>query len=162
MPHLRKQTIAPNETFTVMKSIRSQGVTYDQIATNAFVPADTLNLAPMAGWAQLLVDQPHRACKTYLAGPNPRDVQCQSAQHSTLATGSTVTITAVKLHGEQVWCQTKSGWVEAKHLQIHLHLNEARLWLYQFNTVTTLQRPQLSLGQTDLDILNFNALGLSV
>lgn len=163
MPHLRKQTIAPNETFTVMKSIRSQGVTYDQIATNAFVPADTLNLAPMAGWAQLLVDQPAtvRAKHTWQV-PTRVTSSAQSAQHSTLATGSTVTITAVKLHGEQVWCQTKSGWVEAKHLQIHLHLNEARLWLYQFNTVTTLQRPQLSLGQTNLDILNFNALGLSV
>ena len=127
------------------------------------MPADTLNLAPMAGWAQLLVDQPAtvRAKHTWQV-PTRVTSSAQSAQHSTLATGSTVTITAVKLHGEQVWCQTKSGWVEAKHLQIHLHLNEARLWLYQFNTVTTLQRPQLSLGQTDLDILNFNALGLSV
>ncbi|WP_407892160.1 glycerophosphodiester phosphodiesterase [Lacticaseibacillus sp. N501-2] len=163
MPNLRKQTIAPGKTFTVIRAIRSQGVTYDQIDTNAFVPANTLNLAPMAGWAQLLVNQHATVCaKTTWQVPTRATANAQSAQSGTLTAGSTVTITAVKLHREQVWCQTQAGWVKASHLKLHLHLTDARLWLRQFNTVTTLTRPQLSLGQTSIDTLDFQALGLSV
>ncbi len=163
MPNLRKQTIAPGQTFTVMKSIKSQGVTYDQIDTNAFVPADTLNLAPMAGWAQLLVNQ-HATVHTQFLQTLPTRItsRATSAQVDRLKAGSHVLITAVKLHGDQVWCQTKAGWVQAKHLQLQLHLDQAQVWLTQFNAVTTVDRPTLSLGQTAIDSLNFNALGLSL
>ncbi|MFD1485580.1 glycerophosphodiester phosphodiesterase [Lacticaseibacillus baoqingensis] len=162
-PTVRKQKLSAQAVVNVQKAIRSEQTTYYQIGTNAFVEATTLNLAPLAGWAQLLLGQ--KATVTPAAGwqvTTRQAPQQSSARLQTLANGQQVQILAVKLHGSTVWCQTANGWLTANQLQLQPQLNEARCWFLRFHQAHGLQVPKLGLGQTRTGVLNAHALDLTL
>ncbi|MCI1987034.1 MAG: glycerophosphodiester phosphodiesterase [Lactobacillus sp.] len=163
-PTIRKEPLAPQAVVNVQKAVRSEQTTYFQIGTNAFVDASTLNLAPLAGWAQLLLDQtatvqPTAGWQTVLRqGP-----QATSAQVGHLNRGDRVQIQAVKLRGSTVWCQTLNGWVKASQLRLQPQLTDAQCWFLRFHQAHGLQVPQLGLGQTTDGVrLDARALALSL
>ncbi|WP_461215289.1 glycerophosphodiester phosphodiesterase [Lacticaseibacillus sp. GG6-2] len=163
-PIARHEQVAPGATFTALKAVTSKHRTYYQIGDNAFVASTTVNLAPWAGWANLLVGQAARIASTpawrvpLRAAPTATSAQVGWAQ-----TNTRESIQAVKLVGHQVWCQLSSGWVKAQQLKVAPRLSDATTWLQQFNQARELTHPQLGLGQMPDDVcLNLEALGMTL
>lgn len=163
-PTIRRKQLAAGATFTVIKAVSLQQATYYQIGDNQFVQATTLNLAPQAGWAQLLVNQlaesrPTRGFHVAMrAAPSKA-----SAVVDQFLIGKRQRIVAVKINGHQVWCQLASGWVPASDLMVQPDLSKAPNWLLRFNADHALQRPKLGLGQTNNgSLLNTAALNMTM
>ncbi len=164
LPTTRKEQVPPGATFTVLKAVTSEHQTYYQIGENAFVTNTTVNLSPLAGWANLLVAQQATIAPTHgwriglRAAPNAASARCGWAQRDTRAQ-----IQAVKIQGHQVWCRLATGWVQAQQLRLDPDLSHATTWLQQFNQVQALTRPKLGLGQMPGRVgLNLETLGMTL
>lgn len=160
VPTLKKTTMAPGATMRVAQVVTSQNQTYYQIGANAFVAADTLNLAPKAGWAQLFVGQPVTVAASGLGVVTHTAPRLGSAQKTWLVNRTQARVQAVKVQARRVWFELPQGWVPAASVRYQPNLTTGRLWFTRFNQQTQTMRPQLGLGQTpDGVLLNLAQLG---
>ncbi|KRM71570.1 glycerophosphoryl diester phosphodiesterase [Lacticaseibacillus brantae DSM 23927] len=145
-PTLKAKQIKPDEAVTVIGQVIVQGQTYYRIGQNAFVPAETINLAPQAGWASLFsrqrvqVRQPLMAANLYNNPLNPTRVSGH------LANTQAVPVSGVRIHNNRLWLQVPGGWVQGQDVQLPA-ANHSALWLYQYNQMPKPLRMKLVLPE---------------
>lgn len=148
-PILRKTQLAAGETVQVMREVAVNGTTFYQIGQNRFVPTTTVNIAPVAGWAQLFLNQ-----TVTIAGRNQALAVAAYAMPSTasgvskeLPKATKGKVLAVKYDDDHLWLQLKQGWVSARSVTLQPNLTHATNWLNQFKLIPLRLRPALGLGQ---------------
>lgn len=153
-PAVRKRTLAPNAVVAVTKRVRLNQAVYYQIGQNAFVPAETINVAPQAGWAHLFLN--HRIIiKTEALQLRLVDDPLQPSPTATQLTNGTIaTVTAARYYNNQLWLRIESGWLPASEAQVLPPETDNQLWYYQYSQIPQQLKPVIHLPNNTAPLMS--------
>lgn len=132
--------IAPGETRTAIAKVTIGQTSYYRLGQNSFVATTNMNPAPVAGWANLLLNQTvtlrrQLAHQDILAG---RRAPLNQQQLLKLGASS---VTAVMYRHNQLWCAVAGTWLKATSLQLAVNTARDTNWLTQYASLPRLIRP---------------------
>ena len=163
-PLLRSERLAPQTPIMISSMVSLAGSTYYQIGDNAFVPAETINLAPEAGWASLFLHQRIVITSRHFKVPVHADPLHQQAITGHVGNHKCYRVLAARYQSGQLYLKTKIGWLNAKDLQVLPTAENMRIWLTLYRSIPENQKPLLhwALGDTAFDTPLLNASVLNI
>ncbi|RXT56805.1 glycerophosphodiester phosphodiesterase [Lacticaseibacillus chiayiensis] len=159
-PLQRPEQLAPQTPIMISSMVTVSGSTYYQIGNNAFVPAETVNLAPQAGWAGLFLHQKILVTSRSFRVPVYADPLHQQDVIGHIANSKQARILAARYQNSQLYLKIKGGWIKAKNVQLLPTAENMGTWLTLYRSIPTKEKPliHLALGKSAFDTPLLNAL----